>query len=561
MNCQTCGQAPCSCAFTSEPYCDQCSEDTPCTFKLDAACVFFHWKCTNPVGLPNLGINCNTSLEEILTILDDLVGNNFNTPFIGQESETISWVMGGIAGHSPTAQVKVSEDDGNIIVIHSDGIYASADAEDIIALFAIDEPSGGECIGIQVALGDDGKIHIIPTLDIACLVEQLFESDTFCDRVNDCVAASEATVTPDCEGVVINGTFNLGEESTGSVEIPVTVTGSGTITILIQSAGGEFTGTLTQFVNSGTTILIVPIEYTGDGIDGSLEITISLLDTAIPVDDCTADATVDSTGCINVTITDAPMPDAVANSAYNFSLALNGTSPFVLGSIVKPSWMTISIVGGFVTFTGTPAPGDIGTDIPVSFEVTNCTGGGSDTFSDTIDVTIPAFKYYFADMYICADCGGGAVEEGVPVKLPYAFVVALGKFYIALEQDDKVFFISDGTEIPENFGALELSETNFTLCSSACAAILPQALLRFATTTQDACENTGDVAEVPNAYCTGGVLSNGITVYEDAAGDNPFEGDPGKIYCDENNCKHGTIDLFGVFTQNGTCGGSGFACA
>lgn len=126
MNCQTCNHAPCTCGFTAEPYCDQCGDETPCTFKLDAACVFFHWKCTVPGGLPNLGIDCNTSLEEILIILDDLVGNNFNIPFEGQESETISWVMGGIAGHSPTAQVKVSEDEGNIIVIHDDGLYASA---------------------------------------------------------------------------------------------------------------------------------------------------------------------------------------------------------------------------------------------------------------------------------------------------------------------------------------------------------------------------------------------------------------------------------------------------
>jgi len=47
------------------------------------------------------------------------------TPFDGQDTASISWTPGGIDGHEPFADVNISGDAGNIIVIHSDGLYAS----------------------------------------------------------------------------------------------------------------------------------------------------------------------------------------------------------------------------------------------------------------------------------------------------------------------------------------------------------------------------------------------------------------------------------------------------
>lgn len=125
MMCQICGQPDnirCNCQV-SQPYCDQCGNDNVCEEKMDAQCVYFHLNCTNPAGLPNLGIQCNTDLETILEALDDLVGNSLNIPFAGTETKTIRWVSNGPAGHKPYAHVKISQDADNAVEERNDGLY------------------------------------------------------------------------------------------------------------------------------------------------------------------------------------------------------------------------------------------------------------------------------------------------------------------------------------------------------------------------------------------------------------------------------------------------------
>lgn len=104
--------------------------------------------------------------------------------------------------------------------------------------------------------------------------------------------------------------------------------------------------------------------------------------------------------CTAVTIVGTPaLPDATAGTMYSYSFEVAGTSPFELGSIVKPAWMTISIIGTTVSFSGMPAGGDVGTGIPVGFDIQNCAGhgvgsatsgsgmwGGDVSFDDTINV-------------------------------------------------------------------------------------------------------------------------------------------------------------------------------
>lgn len=92
--------------------------------------------------------------------------------------------------------------------------------------------------------------------------------------------------------------------------------------------------------------------------------------------------------CVAVGISGSPiyLPDAVEDVAYSYILNLTGTAPFSLANIVKPSWMSIAVVGSTVEITGTPTTGDIGAGITVSFDVENCSGGSSVSYSDTISV-------------------------------------------------------------------------------------------------------------------------------------------------------------------------------
>lgn len=105
--------------------------------------------------------------------------------------------------------------------------------------------------------------------------------------------------------------------------------------------------------------------------------------------------------CTAASIVGSPaLPNATVGVAYSYSFEVAGTAPFTLGSIVKPGWMTISISGTTVSFSGTPLIGDIGTNIAVGFDIHNCVGhgpggslsgsgmfGGDESFDDTIDVS------------------------------------------------------------------------------------------------------------------------------------------------------------------------------
>jgi hypothetical protein len=91
--------------------------------------------------------------------------------------------------------------------------------------------------------------------------------------------------------------------------------------------------------------------------------------------------------CEPVALVGTPtLPDGEEDTSYFYVIFLTGTLPFAITDVIKPSWMTITLFDGQVRFTGTPATGDIGTDIDVSFKITNCSNGEVD-FADVINVT------------------------------------------------------------------------------------------------------------------------------------------------------------------------------
>lgn len=90
--------------------------------------------------------------------------------------------------------------------------------------------------------------------------------------------------------------------------------------------------------------------------------------------------------CTPVGIVGTPsLPDGYVGLFYSYSFNLSGDANFTLGSIVKPSWMNISIdeVNKKVTLSGTPDA--VATGVSVSFAVNNC-ADNSVNFSQTMNV-------------------------------------------------------------------------------------------------------------------------------------------------------------------------------
>lgn len=88
--------------------------------------------------------------------------------------------------------------------------------------------------------------------------------------------------------------------------------------------------------------------------------------------------------CIAVTIPGSQtLPNGQVGTAYSATINLNGTGPFTLTNIVKPSWMSLVVSGSSVNITGTP---DVaGTNISVSFTANNCSSQTAN-YSSSIDV-------------------------------------------------------------------------------------------------------------------------------------------------------------------------------
>jgi hypothetical protein len=87
-----------------------------------------------------------------------------------------------------------------------------------------------------------------------------------------------------------------------------------------------------------------------------------------------------------------PQINITVGTPYSHTVTFAGSPTFVLDSIIKPSWLSITLAGNVVTISGTPAVGDIGS-VDYSFNITNSCGtqtsssiGGSVT-SGCIGVT------------------------------------------------------------------------------------------------------------------------------------------------------------------------------
>lgn len=63
--------------------------------------------------------------------------------------------------------------------------------------------------------------------------------------------------------------------------------------------------------------------------------------------------------------------NGIEGQPYYYELEFTGTPPFILSSVVKPSWMTVSTSGNVVILEGTP---DAEGEITVSFTLNNCFG-------------------------------------------------------------------------------------------------------------------------------------------------------------------------------------------
>jgi hypothetical protein len=179
------------------PFCDPCAEDSSCFEKFDAECVFYHRnRSDKPSRLTCLGLPNNTSVEQFMETIDSYVCNSFNIPFSGQDSRTIHWTAGGPAGHEPTADVILSNDEGQIIIERSNGLFAensgkvrvdNADALDYLENQITGATSASGDFTIDVS-NVSGVMVVTPILNIETLIANLCSAPSF----EECIQSHQA---------------------------------------------------------------------------------------------------------------------------------------------------------------------------------------------------------------------------------------------------------------------------------------------------------------------------------------------------------------------------------
>jgi len=107
-----------------------------------------------------------------------------------------------------------------------------------------------------------------------------------------------------------------------------------------------------------------------------------------------------SEDCDAVTLPeDIAFPDAIIGVPYSYSFVLGGSAPFALApGVIKPSWMTITIVGNNVNFAGTPPDGSETEDFEIVFTITNCSGTHSAPLPEGTTINVLAVNLFIENL-------------------------------------------------------------------------------------------------------------------------------------------------------------------
>jgi hypothetical protein len=258
-----------------------------------------------------------------------------------------------------------TDNSGNVMVV--DGwVYVTSslfDASPVNLVNGTVELQGNGSIDISDVIPDLVNINIVSLGDPSIVA--LFQFKLF-----------------DSAGAVVFDSGMLPGASGGNLTHPVNVTGQvqkGTYSLFwqgdAQSIGNAFQvdapPTKSAIFNSGLTN---ESTYGVQDYDFTANRTVTFtLGTPTPPPSCVAP----------LVASGATLPDGQVGVSYSHSILVNGSQPFNITNVTKPTWLNINIVSGnTIILSGTPDAS--GTGITVSFDINNACGTAS--ISDTIDI-------------------------------------------------------------------------------------------------------------------------------------------------------------------------------
>lgn len=192
------------------------------------------------------------------------------TPITVIDTSTIDFTASGPYNHTITGVVRVSADVGNIIEIHSDGIYATVDGIvcEQIADFTVGAPV---VFGVTQLVGDDCELHTVPPTVISVL-------DT--PSVNMTITGAPGSQVISADVKISSASGNVTTINVDGVYTP------GVCTQIAPLPSGVYVPGVTQLVGRDCNVYIIPAS------SGETPITV--------IDTTTVDLT--ATGILNHTL-------------------------------------------------------------------------------------------------------------------------------------------------------------------------------------------------------------------------------------------------------------------
>ncbi len=249
--------------YFSEPYCDQCDQNDNCNSEMDSACVIYRPTYPNqtpPVSqLINLGLPIGSSAQLIFDAIDARLGPSSGGGITPVVSESVLLTASGPNNRSLRADIIQSVDAGNILTVHSNGVYVanpnpnylvkvdSASAPDYLFNQLTGDTNG--CVSIDI-LDVDGQVLIRPTFDLDCFSTALCAAGTGTkNQIANCLLSTglQAIDTPSVH-------LNLSTATPNVLTANVKVSAAGGNNIIINSDGIYSSGGTAESANNGLSV-------------------------------------------------------------------------------------------------------------------------------------------------------------------------------------------------------------------------------------------------------------------------------------------------------------------
>lgn len=347
---------PCHDCPPKQPFCTTCGSQ--CDEKFDAACTIYHLNAPNAINhLTCLGLPNGISVEAFMEAVDTAICEGITvTPVIHiLDTTSIDLSGDGTTGTPLSGVVKISPDANNIISIHSNGLYATADlptlCADVEATFTddVDQYNGQDVTTYDFLVSGDDCVKVSPPTGFAVAGDSRVSAFGKMEWFDTLTLANTAASSGETVLLYSNTSENLTTKNgvnycgIGTVSIAAFTSSNSDVTT-ISLINITITGALT--VSNNASILTTNVKVFGDS-----QFTGSSSWSGGHFYDNSTNLSITDTSRIRNIYSEKRISISAMASLNNFDVFYTGASSEGVAVIVGSGFGTVSVSNGKIKVT------------------------------------------------------------------------------------------------------------------------------------------------------------------------------------------------------------------